>query len=127
MEVAAKSFITTSLCQSRNILCFFFSSRGRHTRYVGDWVQTCALPISGGDACRGLRAGRRSPGARRVVAGCRLLMKLIASSRWSDDGVSPSRGESVNARRKRIEVLSKIGRASCREKGYVKIGMRWLL
>jgi len=33
-------------------------------------------------------------------------MKLIASSRWSDDGVSPSRGESVNARMKRIEVLS---------------------
>src|SRR5437762_15415 len=46
MEVAAKSFITTSLCQSRNILCFFFSSRRRHTRYIGDWVQTCALPIS---------------------------------------------------------------------------------
>src|SRR5437763_11832142 len=25
---------------------FFFSSRRRHTRYIGDWVQTCALPIS---------------------------------------------------------------------------------
>src|SRR5437764_5057319 len=24
---------------------FFFSSRRRHTRYIGDWVQTCALPI----------------------------------------------------------------------------------
>src|SRR5437867_8934618 len=25
---------------------FFFSSRRRHTRSYGDWVQTCALPIS---------------------------------------------------------------------------------
>src|SRR3989454_11117143 len=25
---------------------FFFSSRRRHTRLQGDWVQTCALPIS---------------------------------------------------------------------------------
>src|SRR5438876_12352822 len=24
---------------------FFFSSRRRHTRWTGDWVQTCALPI----------------------------------------------------------------------------------
>src|SRR5437764_3263935 len=24
---------------------FFFSSRRRHTRYIGDWIQTCALPI----------------------------------------------------------------------------------
>src|SRR5690606_38660420 len=26
---------------------FFFSSRRRHTRFSRDWVQTCALPISG--------------------------------------------------------------------------------
>src|SRR5690348_6992401 len=25
---------------------FFFSSRRRHTRWTGDWSQTCALPIS---------------------------------------------------------------------------------
>src|SRR6266487_4482651 len=25
---------------------FFFSSRRRHTRWTGDWIQTCALPIS---------------------------------------------------------------------------------
>src|SRR5437764_2808770 len=25
---------------------FFFSSRRRHTSYIGDWSQTCALPIS---------------------------------------------------------------------------------
>src|SRR6266581_1422881 len=24
---------------------FFFSSRRRHTRWTGDWSQTCALPI----------------------------------------------------------------------------------
>src|SRR5437763_8070212 len=25
---------------------FFFSSRRRHTRYIGDWSSDCALPIS---------------------------------------------------------------------------------
>src|SRR5215467_14390794 len=29
-------------------LIFFFSSRRRHTRLQGDWIQTCALPISTG-------------------------------------------------------------------------------
>src|SRR5580658_10784356 len=28
------------------VLFFFFSSRRRHTRLQGDWIQTCALPIS---------------------------------------------------------------------------------
>src|SRR6476469_630077 len=26
---------------------FFFSSRRRHTSYIGDWSSACALPISG--------------------------------------------------------------------------------
>src|SRR5256885_1502566 len=26
-------------------VCLFFSSRRRHTRLQGDWIQTCALPI----------------------------------------------------------------------------------
>src|SRR5437879_13670477 len=28
------------------IFLFFFSSRRRHTRYIGDWSSECALPIS---------------------------------------------------------------------------------
>src|SRR6476469_6319198 len=31
---------------TRRIIDFFFSSRRRHTRYIGAGVQTCALPIS---------------------------------------------------------------------------------
>src|SRR5437879_6839541 len=31
---------------------FFFSSRRRHTRYIGDWSQTCALPISNAQRSR---------------------------------------------------------------------------
>src|SRR5437764_12887178 len=27
------------------MVIFFFSSRRRHTRYIGDWSSTCALPI----------------------------------------------------------------------------------
>src|SRR5437763_12125083 len=40
------------------VLCFFFffSSRRRHTRYIGDWSQTCALPIS--ERPDGRRGGR---------------------------------------------------------------------
>src|SRR3546814_9784295 len=38
-------------------VCFFFSSRRRHTRCaLGTGVQTCALPI-----CTGLRVGQKLP------------------------------------------------------------------
>src|SRR5438876_1904658 len=33
-------YVTISLARG-----FFFSSRRRHTRWTGDWSQTCALPI----------------------------------------------------------------------------------
>src|SRR2546430_5853546 len=33
--------------RAKRCLFFFFSSRRRHTRFDCDWVQTCALPISG--------------------------------------------------------------------------------
>src|SRR2546426_6839479 len=32
--------------QDGALTVFFFSSRRRHTRLQGDWIQTCALPIS---------------------------------------------------------------------------------
>src|SRR5437762_4828370 len=38
------------------VMCYFFFSSGRrHTRYIGDWSQTCALPIW-------TRLGARQPG-----------------------------------------------------------------
>src|SRR5574341_1202413 len=36
-----------------SLIFFFFSSRRRHTRLVGDWVQTCALPIFTPDGFKG--------------------------------------------------------------------------
>src|SRR5256885_15113333 len=47
---------------------FFFSSRRRHTRLQGDWIQTCALPIS--EADRGLplcTARPRRRGMHKIV------------------------------------------------------------
>src|SRR5437762_13254101 len=66
---------------------FFFSSRRRHTRYIGDWSSECALPIC--------FAVRQRP--RRVRGG----------DGRSQPDPRPDRG---NGHRQ-------IGRASCRERG----------
>src|SRR5947209_12173740 len=58
---------------------FFFSSRRRHTRYWRDWVQTCALPIWRGGACRG-----RPP---RVRARDVVLALLVRSRPAGADGL----------------------------------------
>src|SRR5437879_6911749 len=87
---------------------FFFSSRRRHTRYIGDWSQTCALPI-----CQGGRhvrepvhraAGRRgSGGDGRDPRGAGHLRQLPA--RDGDPGrldpPPPSRGGGGDDRRGR--------------------------
>src|SRR5437762_6545181 len=39
-----KLFLYCMLSFSKRVF-FFFSSRRRHTRYIGDWSSTCALPI----------------------------------------------------------------------------------
>src|SRR5437762_3717492 len=36
----------SSWCPFSGLCFFFFSSRRRHTRYIGDWSSDCALPIS---------------------------------------------------------------------------------
>src|SRR5437762_4730735 len=35
----------SSWCPFSGLCFFFFSSRRRHTRYIGDWSSDCALPI----------------------------------------------------------------------------------
>src|SRR5205807_2971259 len=44
---------------------FFFSSRRRHTRLQGDWIQTCALPI--------LERRSKKPEGNNVLLNARLL------------------------------------------------------
>src|SRR5438093_13212344 len=81
--------------QCLRTLCFFFSSRKRHTRLVSDWSS---------DVCSSdLEVGRE--GGRR--AGGRL---------HRDDGPPRDRGYGDH------RDLGQIGRASCRERGYISRG-----
>src|SRR5699024_11456494 len=89
------------------LMLFCFSSRRRHTRLQGDWVQTCALPISDEAA-----VARRDERRRDV---------LEALTGEGASGV-PELGLMIRARGSReIDAtdvgssrLDEIGRASCR-------------
>src|SRR5205085_7722056 len=82
-------------------------------------VQTCALPISGAfivfdDLRRGLRRGH----APKTIRGCplvSLIQRLVAESATGENAQSPERFLG----RSRMTTLAntKIGRASCRERG----------
>src|SRR5690348_17972984 len=77
--------------------CFFFSSRGRHTRWTGDWSS---------DVCSSDLPGplRERPGGR--------LADLLGPPGPGHDRAG---GDGVHADRRAFE----IGRASCRERVYV--------
>src|SRR5437763_16106817 len=71
-------------------LFFFFSSRRRHTRYIGDWIQTCALPISHvhlqrGQEPRDLAADLPEPDNERTPAGERFRRVALPASLRSEE------------------------------------------
>src|SRR5437762_12577284 len=80
---------------------FFFSSRRRHTRYIGDW----SSDVCSSDLGRGGRAAGGVGDGHRVVAGGRRRDGL----RGGAGGPEIRRGA---GRRQRDQ----IGRASCRER-----------
>src|SRR5437762_4054329 len=69
--------------------CFFFSSRRRHTRYIGDWSSdVCSSDLIGSGA------GPRPPGDRTAAAGAqkggldpREKWQVIQASRMAGDPV----------------------------------------
>src|SRR3546814_2586728 len=93
------------MCLLLSVVCFFFSSRRRHTRCaLVTGVQTCALPICPRvtSACRVARHARirvtaieRELGKRYTVDTLRKLLSRYPKRRF---------------------VWLKIGRASCRER-----------
>src|SRR5437762_11289619 len=94
------------------LVVFFFSSRRRHTRYIGDWSSdVCSSDL------RTWRPRARSPMIARRVPG-------------ANDTAERGRGgwSSWLARRRvRIALVLlalavEIGRASCRERGEVSVG-----
>src|SRR3546814_2041414 len=62
-------------CLLHNCLCFFFSSRRRHTRCaLVTGVQTCALPISSPDICNpASTSSHRIPSSPALLSGRKLL------------------------------------------------------
>src|SRR5437763_5419962 len=86
---------------------FFFSSRRRHTRYIGDWSSDVCLPILALLACFGLvviyriddKLAREQ--AQWFVIGLALFVATIAFLRDYQ-----------------------IGRAACRERGYMTTAVK---
>src|SRR5688500_20115407 len=91
-------------------MCFFFSSRRRHTRLQGDWSSdVCSSDLRGTQAALRKRARRpaRLAGAGQFAAGAR--------DRSSDAALAGRRGAHRRA---------KIGRASCKGKRVERGGRR---
>src|SRR5437764_14403851 len=74
-------------------VAFFFSSRRRHTIYIGDWSSdVCSSDLKGGDT---------GPGAELGKSGKSNIVELVA-------GLDP-------------DSIMQIGRASCRERTYISV------
>src|SRR2546426_12830600 len=79
-------------------VCFFFSSRRRHTRLQGDWSSDCALPIFG-EAARRAAPGAvfEAPGPLRAGAHATGLVEGWRGPIWhwvlAAGGGTPARGK----------------------------------
>src|SRR5437763_4777433 len=86
------------------MLCFFFSSRRRHTRYIGDWTSDVCSSDLAGDLNVGLEA----------------CNEAIAVSRRRTDRLAELHATVVRglilAAADGVRNADEIGRASCRER-----------
>src|SRR5690625_7030460 len=92
---------------------FFFSSRGRHTRWPRDWIQTCALPISG------VKALLATFGYDQVNVAKKPTIGVIATGTELldvEDELEPGKIRNSNAYTICSQIKREIGRASCRER-----------
>src|SRR3546814_4828253 len=106
MLVEGDWFILIVLTVDMLYVCFFFSSRRRHTRCaLVTGVQTCALPISFGGT-RTARAGVQASTGRHVS--CRNKASFPSGI---GEMLSP-----IWAKYLRLSATVEIGRASCRER-----------
>src|SRR5437763_8866686 len=89
---------------------FFFSSRRRHTRYIGDWssdVCSSDLPAGNGVA----KGVHTAAGIERGAIG-----DGKNDTRGADGGADGARRDDAHAHSTGSLIASKIGRASCRER-----------
>src|SRR5437870_11780628 len=98
-------------------MCFFFSSRRRHTRWPRDWSSdVCSSDLSALAFGPGLVSGTAVPGAPgvAVVTGHRdTHFRFLQHLKSGDEIVVETRG-------------GQIGRASCRERVEGAVGAGWL-
>src|SRR5256885_9895590 len=96
-----------------SLVCFFFSSRRRHTRLQGDWSSdVCSSDLLGRVRARDERAGAWRGVCHRIagispvrpVSGVRGELPVVAGD--TEGG----------------EAREGIGRASCRERGEISVG-----
>src|SRR5437762_9632695 len=90
-----------------SLVCFFFSSRRRHTRYIGDWSSdVCSSDLGFGNYLIPLQIGTRDMAFPRLNAFSYWVFVLAGIFMYSSYfvGKVPDGG------------WFKIGRASCRER-----------
>src|SRR3546814_10305424 len=111
-------------CVVRLVLCFFFSSRRRHTRCaLVTGVQTCALPIYVGKSGREIaldvpkdKACRATASKRRVAGALGFEPRAFGFGDRRSNQLSYAPTPSPPTRPFRWgQYAAKIGRASCRE------------
>src|SRR5437762_8529379 len=87
---------------------FFFSSRRRHTRYIGDWSS---------DVCSSdLGTAGPLPGDRAAGRGARVRLRRGRAARPSGVAVNLTIREALLTFRRAPLLSTQIGRASCRER-----------
>src|SRR5437763_8461938 len=97
---------------SVGVVCVFFSSRRRHTMYIGDWSS---------DVCSSdlfhPRAGQPAHGIVQLPSRVGFHLYRIAAAR-RDELEEPQRGPGRDLQRLqlRLGAVAQIGRASCRER-----------
>src|SRR5690606_39932386 len=102
------------------LLCFFFSSRRRHTRFSRDW----SSDVCSSDLVLALQTGEQGP-LQQVMAGVDTAMSDLAARRagvplWQLLG-GPAEAPPVA-----VYASGKIGRASCRERGERAVVGGWV-
>src|SRR5205085_4402436 len=98
----------------------------RHTRFDCDWIQTCALPIF---ALEVVGAVSHEAGMGCVGAGGNLTLRHLLDvrqqrrQRAGGNALNPpGLAEGDWSRLRQLLADLEIGRASCRERGWVRVG-----
>src|SRR5437879_6694801 len=93
------------------VLCFFFSSRRRHTRYIGDWSSdVCSSDLVRQQLFKGNEYW--------FWLGTEVDRAKISVHVYDSDGKLAEEPDSWE---------KEIGRASCRERVWIRVGGGWLI